>query len=202
VAAGGTTYLNAQLASDPQPMYATVSITSNPPGAAVYGDGVYKGTTRSGSPLVSTQVIPGTHTLLLTKAGYQDYSTTGTVVAGKNYDLAITLNPVPNPTTGSITVNSAPTGAQVYINNLFRGYSPLTVDSLTPGMYTVVLKLDGYQDWQSSATVTAGQTAQISATLIPKTAPTQAPTPTPGPSPALVVVSLAGIALLFRKFTH
>jgi len=200
VAAGTTTYVNAQLASDPQPMYATVSLTSNPPGAAVYVDGVYKGTTRSGSPLVSTQAIPGTHTLLLTKAGYQDYSTTGTVVAGKNYDLDITLNPVPNPTTGSLSVNSAPNGAQVYINNLFRGYSPLTVDSLTPGMYTVVLKLNGYQDWQSSATVTAGQTAQISATLIPTASPT--PTPTPAPAPALVVLTLAGVALIFRKFLN
>jgi hypothetical protein len=202
VAAGTTTYINAQLAADPAPQYATVSLTSDPPGASVYVDGVYKGTTRSGSPLVSTQAIPGTHTLLLTKAGYQDYSTTGTVVAGKNYNLDITLNPVPNPTTGAISVNSAPTGAQVYVNNLFRGYSPLTVDSLTPGMYTVVLKLDGYQDWQSAATVTAGKTAQISATLIPKTAPTPAPTPTPGFSPALVVITLAGIALLFRKYSH
>ena len=201
VVAGTTTYFSTTLESDAAPQYATVSITSNPPGASVYGDGVYVGTTRSGSPLVFTQVKPGTHTLLLTKSGYQDYSTTSTVVAGKNYDLDITLNPVPNPTTGSITVNSAPTGAQVYINNLFRGYSPLTVDSLTPGMYTVALKLNGYQDWQSAATVTAGQTAQISATLIPVTVTTPAPTPTPAPAPFLAVITLAGVALFLRRYS-
>jgi hypothetical protein len=184
-------------------MYATVSIMSNPPGAAVYGDGVYKGTTRSGSPLVSTQVIPGTHTLLLTRAGYQDYSTTGTVVAGRNYDLEFTLIPVPNPTTGAISVTSSPIGAQVYVNNVFRGYSPLTVDSLTPGMYTVVLKLSGYEDWQSSTTVTAGQTAQLSATMIPKSTPViPTPTPTPAPAPALVIITLAGIALFLRKYSQ
>jgi hypothetical protein len=200
VVAGTTTYFSTTLESDAAPQYATVSISSNPPGASVYGDGVYVGTTRSGGPLDFTQVKPGTHTLLLTKSGYQDYSTTSTVVAGKNYDLEITLNSVPQPTTGSISVNSAPTGAQVYINNLFRGYSPVTVDGLTPGMYTVALKLNGYQDWQSSATVTAGQTAQLSATLIPTATPTPTPTPTPGPSPALVVVTLAGVALLIRKY--
>ena len=202
VAAGGTTYLNAQLTSDPQPVYGTVSIQSNPTGADVYADGVYIGRTRSDGPLVYTQVKPGTHSLRLTKSGYQDYTSTGTVVAGRNYDLDITLNPVPNPSTGSISVTSSPIGAQVYVNNLFRGYSPLSVDDLTPGMYTVDLKLNGYEDWQSAATVTAGKTTQISATLIPKTAPTPAPTPTPGFSPALLVITLAGIALLFRKYSQ
>ncbi|MDD1653279.1 MAG: PEGA domain-containing protein [Methanomicrobiales archaeon] len=200
VQAGTATYLDPTLTADAAPQYATVSITSNPPGADVYGDGTYVGTTRSGSPLVFTQVKPGTHALLLTKSGYQDYSTTSTVVAGRNYDVDITLKAVPNPTTGSITVNSAPIGAEVYVNNLFRGYSPLTVDGLVPGMYTVLLKLNGYQDWQSSATVTAGQTAQLSATLLPVQATTAAPTQSPGVSAVLVVISLAGAALLFRKF--
>jgi hypothetical protein len=87
------------------------------------------------------------------------------------------------------------------VNNLFRGYSPLTVDGLVPGMYTVALKLNGYQDWQSAATVSAGQTAQISATLIPATPTTPAPTPTPVPSPVVVVITLAGVALLFRRYS-
>ncbi|MDD1652810.1 MAG: PEGA domain-containing protein, partial [Methanomicrobiales archaeon] len=62
VVAGTTIYVTITLESDAAPQYATVSITSNPPGASVYGDGVYVGTTRSGSALVFTQVKPGTHT--------------------------------------------------------------------------------------------------------------------------------------------
>ena len=143
ISAGATTYLNPTLVQDPQPQYATVSITSNPAGANVYGDGVYKGQTRSGSPLVSTQVIPGTHTLLITKAGYQDYSTTRTVVAGQNYNVDVTLNPVQNPTTGGISVISAPSQADVYLNNAFKGLTPITLDSLAPGSYTVLVKLSG-----------------------------------------------------------
>ncbi|MDD1648246.1 MAG: PEGA domain-containing protein [Methanomicrobiales archaeon] len=202
VQAGTATYLNPKLEADPAPQYATVSIQSNPTGADVYGDGVYIGRTRADGPLVFTQVTPGTHTLLVTKSGYQDQSGTQTVVAGQDYTYNVNLKPVPNPTTGSISVTSSPIGAQVYVNNVFRGYSPLTVDSLTPGMYTVALKLSGYEDWQSSATVTAGQTAQISATLLPKTVPTPTPTPTPGFSPALAVITLAGAALFLRKFTR
>ena len=206
---GQTTYLSPKLDPDPQPMYATVSLVSNPSGASVYSNGVYKGKTIPGTPLVSTQVIPGTYTLLLTKSGYQDYTTTGTVVAGKNYDIVANLVPVSNPTTGAIAVSSVPSGADVYINNGFKGLTPITVESLTPGTYYVLVRLSGYQDWQSNTAVSAGSTAQVSAMLIPAqirtetTPPTAAPTPTQTPIlPATAVIGLmagAGIVLALRK---
>jgi len=171
---------------------------SNPPGADVYADGNYIGRTRLGGPLVFILATPGTHSVRLTKFGYQDDSGTATVVAGQDYEYNINLKAVPNPTTGSISVTSSPIGAEVYVNNVFRGLSPLTVDGLTPGSYTVALKLIGYENWQSTANVAAGQTAQISASLIP--AQTPAPTESPGPAPALVVViTIAGAALFLRK---
>ncbi|MDD1668873.1 MAG: PEGA domain-containing protein, partial [Methanomicrobiales archaeon] len=206
---GQTTYLSPTLTADPQPMYATVSLVSNPSGASVYSNGVYKGKTIPGTPLVSTQVVPGTYTLLLTKSGYQDYTTTGTVVAGKNYDIVANLVPVSNPTTGAISVSSVPSGADLYINNGFKGLTPITVESLTPGTYYVLVRLSGYQDWQSNTVVSAGSTAQVSALLIPaqirtETTPaTAAPTPTQTPLlPATAVIGLiagAGIALFLRK---
>ena len=191
ISAGATTYLNPTLVQNPQPQYATVSISSNPAGASVYGDGVYVGQTRAGSPLVFTSVKPGTHTLLLTKSGYQDYQTTQSVAAGQDYVVSVTLNPVQNPTTGGISVISAPSQAEVYLNNAFKGLTPITLDSLTPGSYTVLIKLSGYQDWQATQQVTAGQTAQISATLTPSA------TPTPTQSGLLPLVVLAGIGIVF-----
>ena len=192
ISAGSTTYLNPTLVTNPQPQYATVSISSNPSGASVYGDGVYVGQTRSGSPLVFTQVKPGVHTILLTKSGYQDYQTTQNVVAGQDYVVSVTLNAVQNPTTGGISVISAPSQAEVYLNNAFKGLTPITLDSLTPGSYTVLVKLSGYQDWQATQQVTAGQTAQISATLIPIAA-----TPTPTQTGLLPLTVIAGIGILF-----
>jgi hypothetical protein len=211
ITAGQTTYLSPTLTADPMPQYATVSLVSNPSGASVYSNGVYKGKTLPGTPIVSTQVVPGTYTLLLTKDGYQDYTTTGTVVAGKNYDIVANLVPVSKPTTGAIAVSSSPSGADVYVNNIFRGLSPLTVESLTPGVYTVLVRLSGYQDFMSTVSVSAGQTAQVSAVLIPAAIqtettrqtlpPTSVPTQTPI-SPVTAATGLlagAGIALYLRK---
>ncbi|MDD1658398.1 MAG: PEGA domain-containing protein [Methanomicrobiales archaeon] len=198
VTAGMTTHIDAKLEADPAPVYGTVSIMSNPPGADVYADGNYIGRTRLGGPLVFILATPGTHSVRLTKFGYQDDSGTATVVAGQDYEYNINLKAVPNPTTGSISVTSSPIGAEVHVNNVFRGLSPLTVDGITPGSYTVALKLIGYENWQSTVNVTAGQTAPISASLLPTQTP--APTESPGPAPALVVViTIAGAALFLRK---
>jgi len=192
ISAGSTTYLNPTLIQDPQPQYATVSISSNPSGAGVYGDGVYIGQTRAGSPLVFTSVKPGVHTLLLTKSGYQDYQTTQSVVAGQDYVVSVTLPPVQNPTTGGISIISAPSQADVYLNNVFKGLTPITLDSITPGSYTILVQLSGYQDWQATQQVTSGQTAQVSATLLPKTG-----TLTPTQTGILPITIIAGIGLLF-----
>ncbi len=194
ISAGATTYLGPTLTPDQQPQYATVSITSNPPGANVYGDGVYVGQTRASGPLVFTQVTPGVHTILISKAGYQDYTATRTIVAGQNYDIDVTLTSVPNPTTGAISVTSSPSGGEVYVNNAFRGLTPITLDSLNPGSYAVLIKLSGYSDWSSTAQVVAGQTTQLTATLNP------APTPTPsGLLPVTILAALGVLLLVVRR---
>jgi hypothetical protein len=138
--------------------------------------------------------------MLLSKTGYQDYTANVQVQAGQNYDYRVTLTPVSNPTTGSISISSSPSGAEVYLNNVFKGLSPITLESLTPGAYTVTLKLSSYQDWQAGAQVTAGQTTQLTATLTQATTPTPTPTQT-GSLPIAVVgaLSLMLVVMSFRK---
>jgi hypothetical protein len=131
--------------------------------------------------------------MLISKSGYQDYTANVQVQAGQNYDYRVTLTPVSNPTTGSIAISSSPSGAEVYLNNVFKGLSPITLDSLTPGAYTVTLKLSGYQDWQAGAQVTAGQTTQLTATLTEVTRPTPTPTQTGG----LPIAVIGALGLLF-----
>ena len=168
ILAGIESAISPTLVRDPEPASGTVSITSSPPGADVYADGVYVGQTRTGSPLVYREGQPGLHELHLAMTGYQDYTATGVVRAGENYDIVISLAPDPQASTGKISLVSMPSGADVFLNNAHRGPTPITLHSLEPGSYTLLVRLSGYRDWQSDVRVSAGETVEIKATLIQK----------------------------------
>ena len=69
-------------------------------------------------------------------------------------------------TTGSIQVNSTPTGAAVYLNGTETGQTTnTTLLDVTPGNHTIKLVKEGYVDYENAVMVTAGQTASIDAAL-------------------------------------
>ena len=64
-------------------------------------------------------------TLRLVKEGYQDFTTTFTVLPGDFRDFSTTLVAVTQTSTfGTIGVASTPTGAEVYIDGTYRGTHP------------------------------------------------------------------------------
>lgn len=69
------------------------------------------------------------------------------------------------PTTGSIQLNSTPTGAKAYLDGVERGATPLSISNVSVGSHPVKLVLDLYGKWEGSVTVQAGQTATVNATL-------------------------------------
>jgi hypothetical protein len=80
---------------------------------------------------------------------------------------SIDLMVVVTPIYGNIAVTSFPPGAMAYLDGAPKGTTPLTISSVTPGTHTVDLTLTGYQNYQTTVTVTANQIATLSATLIP-----------------------------------
>lgn len=173
---GQTTTINPSLQPTVNPKTGYILVGSTPAGASIYLDGVYQGTTSSGTQYDITGVSPGTHTMLLRLSGYQDFTTTVSVAAGQ----IVTVNPALTPSsqpggTGGIQVSSSPSGAETYLDNLFQGYSPVSLQNVAAGSHTVTLKLGGYTDWQTTTQVTAGQITQLSATFTPvqTTAPTK-----------------------------
>ncbi len=125
-----------------------------------------------------------------------------TVYAGQVTSVAATLsrNPQP-PSTGTLYIDSNPSGAEVYVDNVYQGYSPLTLHAISPGSHVVMLTLGGYSDWQSTVQVTAGQTTTVSATFTPTPTPTPSPTTKAGALPlaGLGALGLAAALLLRRK---
>jgi len=86
--------------------------------------------------------------------------------------------PVPTQSYGSIVIVSEPAGANVYLDNTIKGITPVTLTSVANGYHTVLLRLDGYEDYTRAVTVTA-DAPQVNAVLSGKSA-----TVTPYTTPA------------------
>jgi hypothetical protein len=178
-------------------IYGSFAITSVP-GANVYMDSAVVGTTNSAGIFQQTGVPSGNHLFKVTASGYNDWMNTVYIQANTVTSISASLtpkgiSPTPVQPTGGLTIASSPTNAAVYIDNLPRGNTPLTVTDLVPGDHVVRLSSDGYLDYTTTTTITSGQTAPLAATL------TVAPTPTPkssAPAPVLVVGVLAAVLLI------
>lgn len=104
----------------------SASVSSTPSGASIYLDGTYKGTT----PKTIADVPVGTHSILLTKAGYYDETATITVILNQVAYVSERLD----AKTGTIGVSSDPSGAMVYIDDSYKGVTPLTVSDVPEGV--------------------------------------------------------------------
>lgn len=83
--------------------------------------------------------------------------------------------------TGAIKITSTPSGAEVYLNNEYRGTTPATINAVPAGNHTIEIRENGYKNWSGSVTVSPGSTASVSPVLVPVAAsiPTTVPTITP-----------------------
>jgi hypothetical protein len=189
--------------------YGSLQIDSTPGGAAIFLNNNYQGSTLvKGEAFDLNQLTPGTYTLKLTLPDYQPYTQTIIVSEGMVYDTHVIMVPVtPGPTpdtTGEILVRSSPSGANIYLDNAYRGITPLTLVDIPQGSHAIVLKMNGYQNWQSSVNVQGGIVTDLSGTLSPSPQPTTfAPQPTKSPIALVSIISAVGIcgaaAILYRK---
>ena len=74
--------------------------------------------------------------------------------------------PDPNDTNGAIAVLSTPSGATIWLDGNNTGKkTDDTLENVAPGSHNVRLILPGYEDYETTVTVVAGQQASVSATL-------------------------------------
>lgn len=131
---------------------------------------------------------------------------------------------------GTINVKSSPTSSKVFLSSNYQGYTPLTLDNITPGTYTVLVQRAGYNSYSESVKVTAGNTSYVTASLVlapeettvtttvptttittvkttkKSTAKTPTPWPTDTPTPAspvsiIAILGAVGLGLIvLRKY--
>jgi hypothetical protein len=72
----------------------------------------------------------------------------------------------PTARTGSLVIESRPTGATVVLNGRTVGSTPMTLDDLEPGSYTVQLQLPTFRPITTTVRVVAGARARAAASLV------------------------------------
>ena len=161
--------------------YGTLSVNSTPGSASIFVGTELDGTTSSYGDTNIKGLLPGTYTLKVTESGYKDWTKQLTITGNQTTTVYIYLESgsgasttrtetIPAAATyGTLSVNSSPGGASIYIGTEFDGntssYGDGTVRGLLPGPYVIRVIKSGYVDWTQQITITAGQTATITVTL-------------------------------------
>jgi hypothetical protein len=138
----------------------TLTVDSNPSGAEVVVDGVMRGTT----PL-RLALPAGQRVLELgngTAKRFVPLLIEPNAVTSHYFELA----PPINSATGRLEVTSEPTGAQVRINGVPRGVTPLTIDAISAGQHSVTIS-HATMSVQRRVLVTPGATANVIASMAP-----------------------------------
>ena len=75
---------------------------------------------------------------------------------------------VPGPGKAALYLTSSPSGAEVYLDNQYRGSTPVTLPDVESGAHSLEFRYAGYQSWSAGITVTTGPSNYYAA-LTPQT---------------------------------
>jgi hypothetical protein len=149
-----------------------IRIFCNVDGASVFFDNNYQGVISDGQLLVPVYMAVPVHTFRVEKEGFTTAAGTltlpdpgATTLAYATIRPIITQTPVPPSMYGSMSVNTSPRGAKIYLDGYYRGTSPFAFDQIEPGSHTIEATLDGYYRYTTMIGIAAGSTADVYFTL-------------------------------------
>jgi hypothetical protein len=141
---------------------ADLYVNSTPQGAEVSVDGKTEGVT----PLTLPAVAPGRHLVTVSLRGYRTIYETIETSGGAREVLDLTLTPLH----GLVLIHSIPSGADVEINDVHRGKTPVLVADLPYGIHRAQLTKSGFLPRQLDISVNDRTPQQLNATLSSDTA--------------------------------
>ncbi len=152
----------------------TLVIESTTKGAKVFIDGDEVGSIPMESPI---RLMPGQHTVKVTKPGHTQYMETIRIRRGRRVRLEVDLLPI----AGVVDLLTSPEGARVYLDGKFVGKTPLRGLEIKAGKHTVRIAHIGFYDAIRKFQIVAGVQRKIIVQLkslpddinplIPKTPP-------------------------------
>ncbi len=106
-----------------------LEVYTNPEGAEIYIDGKIAGK----SPLIIDKIVSRKYNILTLKNGYRAYEQKVTVRPGKNNKFELNLEE--NKNKGHIIIHSTPEGADLYIDDVPVGKTPLVIKNINYGKH-------------------------------------------------------------------
>jgi hypothetical protein len=153
----------------PLPQTGFLGIVSVPDNATAYIDGAAFGTT----PTLLMWVTAGTHRLLIQKPGYRNYTQTLEIAGGSSRLVQADLEKIPDD--GTLIVDSAPSGASVYLNDTYKTVTPVTFEQVPAGNYTLEFRKINATSQNITFTLNGGETREVYAWLTSDPAATNQP---------------------------
>ncbi len=141
-----------------QPAFGNLRIDSSPQQAQAYVDGNFVGTTPT-----NFGTRPGRHDVKVTKDGYETFQTRVDLRPGETQSVRAQLQPIRR--TGSVSFDSNPRGANVYLDGNHVGSTPIGRMNVDAGNHTARFSLPGYQDASVSFNLASGEERQVSTSL-------------------------------------
>ena len=192
---GGSTVQVYMALSPVTPTAGSLYAASMPLSAEIFIDNIDQNLT---TPAMITSLTPGSHTVKLTRTGYQDWTGTVTITAGTTQYINPTLPPL--TTTGSLEITTVPAGARVYLDGADQQKAtPATITNLTAGSHPYKLVLPGYTDATGNVMIEVGKTTLLTLTLSLKKA--EAPPPNTALLLVAGAVAVAAVAAVVASST-
>lgn len=103
----------------------------------------------------------GSYTIRAEKEGYTPFETQVNINSSQN-SINIELEKIEK--IGEMTISSNPDNAEVFVDNVLVGYTPLTY-KLSQGVHTITLKKDGYNDFVLSSVTISDEENSFNITM-------------------------------------
>jgi 5-hydroxyisourate hydrolase-like protein (transthyretin family) len=158
--------------------YATtgsVTIGSTPSGARINIDGTDSG---HATPY-DLSLKSGSHTLVLSMDGYFS----DTTILQVQPDRAMAINRTLKLSTGNLSIEVNPSGAQIYFDGKLLGSGPQKVSKKPAGDYSYLLVCDGYQNESGTVSILPGESVTRKFNMVA----------TPGISPNYIVYLIGSV---------
>jgi serine/threonine protein kinase len=153
--------------------YGALNLKTEPAEANIYIDGkLYE----KKSPFLINKLEVGLHNITLKKDGYQDYGTFVEVKSKNTTSISCSLKPLPKVVAsknyGYLFVATTPEGANIYIDDVFKGFSTELKPNankeyieLSPGDHILKLTKTGYYGEIQKITIKAEERKSLHFTL-------------------------------------